>query len=82
MPPPLTQTQNDIIKTMLQAKTPHKDIIKAANCHISQVKRMTRNMKKFDSVKTPKLKKQDHSCSITQEVIEIYRYFSFFEYFI
>jgi len=38
MPPPLTQTQNDIIKTMLQAKTPHKDIIKAANCHISQVK--------------------------------------------
>ena len=82
MPPPLTQTQNDIIKTMLQAKTPHKDIIKAANCHISQVKRMARNMKKFGSVKAPKLKKQDRSRSITQEAIEIYRYSSFFECFI
>ena len=38
-------------------------------------------MKKFDSIKTSKLKKQGHSCSITQEIIEIYRYSSFFECF-
>ena len=82
MPPPLTQTQNDIIKTMLQAKTPHKDIAKAANCHISQVKRIARNMKKFGSVKAPKLKKQGRPRSITQEAIEVYRYSSFFECFV
>ena len=67
---------------MLQAKTPHKDIIKVANCHISQVKQMTRNIKKFGSIKASKLKKQDYSYFITQEIIEIYQYSLSFEYLI
>jgi len=79
MPPPLTQTQNDIIKTMLQAKTPYKKIMEAANCHISQVKRMARNLKNFGNVKAPKLKKQGRPCTITQEAIEVYQYPLFFE---
>ena len=79
MPPPLTQTQNDIIKVMLQAKTPHKKIMKTTNYHISQVKQMMRNLKNFDSVKAPKLKKQDRPHIITQDAIEIYQYPLFFE---
>ena len=39
-------------------------------------------MKKFDNIKTSKLKKQGFLYSITQEIIEIYQYSSFFEYFI
>ena len=35
----------------------HKDIIKVINCHISQMKWIMRNMKKFDNIKTSKLKK-------------------------
>ena len=43
---------------------------------------MTRNLKNFGNVKTPKFKKQDHSYSITQDIIEVYLYSLFFEYLI
>ena len=56
MPPALSDTQLDIVKTMLTGKFDQGKIADAAGCSIRQVKKIKKNIRTFATTKGPKLK--------------------------
>ena len=56
MPPALSDTQLDIVKTMLTGKFDQGKIANAAGCTIRQVKKFKKNIHTFGTTKAPKLK--------------------------
>ena len=60
MPPALSDTQLDIVKTMLTRKFDQGKIANAAHCSIRQVKKIEKNIRTFGIAKAPKLKTQGH----------------------
>jgi len=71
MPVALTDTQNDIVKTMLAAGIAQKEIANAAGCHISQVKRIKSNLKYWGTPKRPKLGRQGRPRFLTTAQVEV-----------
>ena len=56
MPPALSDTQLDIVKTMLTGKFDQGKIADAVGCSIRQVKKIKKNIRTFGMTKAPKLK--------------------------
>jgi hypothetical protein len=71
MPRPLSQTQRNIAYTLLSQNTAYKDIAEQVNCSIPQVKKMSRNMKAWNSVVAPKLGHQGRPLIFTKEMEEV-----------
>jgi hypothetical protein len=75
MPPALSDTQLDIVKTMLNGKFDQAKIAEAASCSIRQVKRIKKNIDIFGMAKAPKLKVQGRPRLVTQEAAEVFSFF-------
>ena len=75
MPPALSDTQFDIVKTTLTGKFDQGKIADAAGCSICQVKRIKKNIRTFGTAKTPKLKVQGRprvvTRVVTREAVEV-----------
>lgn len=71
MPPALSDTQLDIMTTMLKGTFTQAKIAEAANCSIRQVKRIKKNIAIFGTPKAPKLKTQGRPRLVTREAIEV-----------
>ena len=72
MPKALTPSQRDSITCMLSERKPHKEIAVAAGCSLSQVKRMSQNMRRFGKPTRPKVKIQGRPRILPPEVIDVY----------
>jgi transposase len=72
MPKPLTSAQRATVTSMLSQRTPHKQVAIAAGCSLSQVKRMSQNMRKFGLPNKPKLKVQGRPRTLAPEVLEVF----------
>jgi DNA invertase Pin-like site-specific DNA recombinase len=69
---PLTQTQQDIIATMLEdSNTPQAMIADAAKCSIESVKRVKKNIKNWGTIRAPKLGLQGRPRIMTQSDIDV-----------
>src|SRR5437667_12807903 len=75
MPPALSDTQLDIVKTMLNGKLDQAKIAEVASCSIRQVKRIKKNIATFSMPKTPKLKAQRRPRLVTREAAEVFSLF-------
>jgi len=71
MPRALTQTQRDIVTTLLQTKATQSDIAKEANCSIRQVKRIAKNIKVWGTPVPPKLKRQGRPPDVTAAMVQV-----------
>ena len=71
MPPALSDTQFNIVKTMLTRTFDQGKIADAAGCSIRQVKRIKKNIRTFGTAKTPKLKVQGRLQVVTREAVEV-----------
>ena len=59
MPPALSDTQLDIVKTILTGKFDQGKIADAVGCSIRWVKKIKKNIRTFGMAKAPKLKHRD-----------------------
>ena len=75
MPPALSDTQFNIVKTMLTGTFDQGKIADAAGCSIRQVKRIKKNIRTFGTAKTPKLKAQRRPRLVTREAAEVFSLF-------
>ena len=71
MPPALSDTQLDIVKTMLTRKFDQGKIADSAGCSIRQVKKIKKNICTFGTAKAPKLKVQGRPRVVTREAVEV-----------
>ena len=71
MPPALSDTRLDIVKTMLTGKFDQGKIADAAGCSIRQVKKSKKNIRTFGTAKAPKLKAQGRPRVVTQEAVKV-----------
>jgi transposase len=75
MPSALSDTQLDIVKTMLNGKFDQAKIAEAASCSIRQVKRIKKNIATFGTAKAPKLKAQGRPRLAIQDAAEVFSLF-------
>jgi uncharacterized protein YerC len=72
MPRPLTQTQQDIIATMLEdPKTRQTKIADEAGCSVESVKRVKKSIKNWGTTMAPKLGLQGRPRIMTQSDIDV-----------
>jgi len=65
MPKSLTETQKITAEAFLKDRTPHIKISQEAKCSIGQVKKMSMNLNKYDSVVAPKFGKRGRPPIVT-----------------
>ena len=75
MPPALSDTRLDIVKTMLTGKFDQGKIADAAGCSIRQVKKSKKNIRTFGTAKASKLKAQGCPRVVTQEAVKVLSFF-------
>jgi hypothetical protein len=71
MPRALTQIQQDVVETRLRLNVAHKDITEEIGCGLQQIRKMSSNLKNFDSVVVPKVKKRGRPLELTQEMVDV-----------
>ena len=76
MPHSLSQLQRDLVLMKLHASVSHNDIAKKIECSLIAIRKMSCNLRYYDSLLVPRVKKKDRFLALTSEMIEIY-YFSF-----
>jgi hypothetical protein len=71
MPRALTQIQQDVVETRLRLNVAHKDIAEEIGCGLQQIRKMSSNLKNFDSVVVPKVRKRGRPLELTQEMVDV-----------
>lgn len=71
MPRSLSDTQKQIVITLLQAKKPQEYIAKQASCSFRQVKRIKKNLAAFRTPNAPKLKIQGRPRELVQAMVDV-----------
>lgn len=69
----LTQTQKDTIAAMLGTDTKQTAMAEAANCSVSTVKRIKRNIANWGTPTAPIFQRQGRPREITEEALEVRR---------
>jgi hypothetical protein len=77
MPRQLSQTQREIVLTLLETNAKQTDIAEHAKCSVRQVKRIAKNKQAFGTAVAPKLKKQGRPFKLTTNITEVLLHYIF-----